>query len=120
MNQLVATRVLKNAGFEVEVANNGIEAVSMVKGQEFDLVLMDIQMPVMDGLSATKVIRKMAEFSDLPIVAMTAHAMSGDREVSLAAGMNDHITKPINTKELFGALIRWIKVVKKREQAISA
>jgi signal transduction histidine kinase/CheY-like chemotaxis protein/ABC-type amino acid transport substrate-binding protein len=109
VNQLVASRILKNAGLEVDVAQNGEEAVEMVKNVQYDLVLMDIQMPVMDGLSATKAIRAMPGFENLPIVAMTAHAMSGDREQSLAVGMNDHVTKPINLPELFGALNHWIK-----------
>ncbi|MDR1656395.1 MAG: response regulator [Deltaproteobacteria bacterium] len=109
VNQLVACRLLKNAGFEVDVANNGAEAVEMVKSGAYDLVLMDIQMPVMDGLTATKAIRALPEMEALPIVAMTAHAMSGDREQSLSVGMNDHVTKPINLPELFGALDRWLK-----------
>jgi CheY-like chemotaxis protein len=108
VNQLVACRLLKNAGLAVDVANNGREAVDMVQAKSYDLVLMDIQMPVMDGLAATKAIRSLPGQMELPIVAMTAHAMSGDREQSLAVGMNDHITKPINLAELFGALNRWI------------
>jgi signal transduction histidine kinase/CheY-like chemotaxis protein/ABC-type amino acid transport substrate-binding protein len=108
VNQLVARRLLKNAGFEVKIANNGREAVSMVQDEVYDLVLMDIQMPEMDGLTATKTIRALPGYEQLPIVAMTAHAMSGDRELSLAAGMNDHVTKPINLGELFTTLNRWI------------
>jgi len=72
-------------------------------------VLMDIQMPVMGGFEATQEIRKDSRFKDLPIIAMTAHAMAGDREKSLAAGMNDHVTKPIDPDELFSTLVRWIK-----------
>jgi PAS domain S-box-containing protein len=109
VNQLVARKLLKNAGFVVNIANNGLEAVNMVQASSYDLVLMDIQMPEMDGLTATKTIRSIAGYEKIPIVAMTAHAMSGDRELSLAAGMNDHITKPINLSELFTALNRWIK-----------
>ncbi|MDR2140374.1 MAG: response regulator [Deltaproteobacteria bacterium] len=109
VNQLVAKRLLKNAGFEVSIANNGLEAVAMVEAESYDLVLMDIQMPEMDGLTATKTIRAKPGFENLPIVAMTAHAMSGDRELSIAAGMNDHVTKPINLSELFATLSRWIK-----------
>ncbi|MDR2350675.1 MAG: PAS domain-containing protein [Deltaproteobacteria bacterium] len=109
VNQLVASRILSNAGFEVKIAGNGWEAVRMVQEEDFDLVLMDIQMPEMDGLTATKMIRSMPRFSSLPIVAMTAHAMSGDREMSLAAGMNDHVNKPINLRELYQALLKWVR-----------
>ncbi|MDR1607896.1 MAG: PAS domain-containing protein [Deltaproteobacteria bacterium] len=113
VNQLVASRILAKAGFEVKIANNGLEAVSMVRAEPFDLVLMDIQMPEMDGLTATKTIRAIPGFERIPIVAMTAHAMSGDRELSLAAGMNDHISKPINIQELYQALIKWTRTKKR-------
>jgi signal transduction histidine kinase/CheY-like chemotaxis protein/ABC-type amino acid transport substrate-binding protein len=109
VNQLVARRLLKNAGFEVDIANNGREAFEKVQGKAYALVLMDIQMPEMDGLTATRAIRALPGYGELPIVAMTAHAMSGDRDLSLAAGMNDHITKPINLDDLFAALNRWIQ-----------
>ncbi|MDR1086366.1 MAG: response regulator [Deltaproteobacteria bacterium] len=108
VNQLVASKILKKAGFEVKIANNGLEALDMVQKGNFDLILMDIQMPEMDGLTATKEIRKMDRFKDLPIVAMTAHAMSGDKDLSLAVGMNDHVTKPIDVPELFRTLVRWL------------
>ena len=108
VNQLVASRILTKAGFEVTIAGNGLEALELAQKERFDLVLMDIQMPEMDGLTATIRLREMPRFKDLPIVAMTAHAMSEDREQSLRAGMNDHITKPINIPELFRALARWI------------
>ena len=75
----------------------------------YDAVLMDIQMPVMGGFEATREIRKDERFKELPVIAMTAHAMAGDREKSLAAGMNDHVTKPIDPDELFSTLVRWIK-----------
>jgi CheY-like chemotaxis protein len=107
VNQLVASKILGNAGFKVTIASDGSKAVDIVQKESFDLVLMDIQMPVMDGLSATRAIREMG-FAELPIVAMTAHAMSSDREVSLQAGMNDHVNKPINVTELFQALAKWI------------
>jgi PAS domain S-box-containing protein len=108
VNQLVASRILNNAGFLVDIAKNGLEAVDMVKKTKYDLVLMDIQMPEMDGLTASRTIRALPGFADLPIVAMTAHAMSGDKELSIAAGMNDHVSKPINIAELFQALLKWI------------
>jgi len=109
INQQVAQEMLEKAGLVVSIANNGEEAVQRVKAETYDAVLMDIQMPVMGGFEATQEIRKDGRFKDLPIIAMTAHAMAGDREKSLAAGMNDHVTKPIDPDELFSALGRWIK-----------
>ncbi len=109
VNQLVVKRILQKANFEVEVAENGIEAVAMARTGNFDLVLMDIQMPEMDGLTATKKIRTDPQCRDLPILALTAHAMVGDQETSLKAGMNGHVVKPINRYELFRALAHWIK-----------
>jgi CheY-like chemotaxis protein len=108
VNQLVATSILKKAGLNVKVANNGREAVEMVQRDHYDLVLMDIQMPEMDGLEATKIIRGLDGFNNLPIVAMTAHAMSGDKEMSIKSGMNDHVNKPIDVQELFKTLAKWI------------
>ncbi|WP_028109720.1 response regulator [Ferrimonas futtsuensis] len=108
INQQVATELLKSAGYRVTVAENGQIAVDLAKEQPFDLVLMDIQMPVMDGLTATRTIRQFADAQTLPVIAMTAHAMTGDREKSLAAGMNDHITKPIILPELFATVKRWL------------
>ena len=104
INQQVAQEMLERAGLVVGIANNGEEAVQRVKAEIYDAVLMDIQMPVMGGFEATQEIRKDSRFKDLPIIAMTAHAMAGDREKSLAAGMNDHVTKPIDPDELFSAL----------------
>jgi PAS domain S-box-containing protein len=109
INQQVAQEMLEKAGLVVGIANNGEEAVRRVKAEVYDAVLMDIQMPVMGGFEATEEIRKDSRFKDLPIIAMTAHAMAGDREKSLAAGMNDHVTKPIDPDELFSALLRGIK-----------
>lgn len=109
VNQLVAGRILKKAGFQVTVAANGRQAVDKVTSEDFDLVLMDIQMPVMDGLSATLEIRQNPALKELPIVAMTAHALTQDRQKSLEAGMNDHICKPLDVTELFRCLSRWIK-----------
>ena len=109
INQQVAREILEDAGFAVSIANDGGEAVSMVMDKRFDAVLMDVQMPVMDGYDATRRIRSDTRFRDLPIIAMTAHAMTGDRETSLQAGMNDHITKPIDSDQLFSALLRWIE-----------
>jgi two-component system sensor histidine kinase/response regulator len=109
LNQEVAMGLLADAGFVVTIANNGEEAVNLLKQHSYDIVLMDMQMPVMDGVSATQEIRKSASLDELPIVAMTANAMTQDKERCLAAGMNDHVAKPIDPDELFRTLLRWIK-----------
>jgi two-component system sensor histidine kinase/response regulator len=128
INQQVAMEILSGAGLKVMVANNGQEALDLVRANAFDAVLMDVQMPVMDGYAATIKIRELEagsskleagyssasasslvpRASSLPIIAMTAHAMAGDHEKSIAAGMNDHITKPIDPVKLFGTLAKWI------------
>ncbi|AVV85224.1 sensor histidine kinase [Shewanella putrefaciens] len=109
INQQVATELLKSAGYEVVLADNGQVALDIIDSRPFDAVLMDIQMPVMDGLTAARALRERYSPEELPIIAMTAHAMSGDREKSLAAGMNAHITKPIVLNELFETLNHWIQ-----------
>ncbi|MBF0287076.1 MAG: response regulator [SAR324 cluster bacterium] len=108
INQQIAKELLEGAGFFVEIANNGKEGVEMAS-LDYDVVLMDIQMPIMDGYGATHSIRNKPEFKDLPILAMTANAMVTDRDKVLAAGMNAHITKPIDPRQLFAALVEWIK-----------
>ncbi|MFO7602029.1 MAG: response regulator, partial [Candidatus Desulfacyla sp.] len=133
-NQQVALGILKQLGFHADVAGNGMEAMEALKGTSYDLVLMDIQMPVMDGLEATRRIRALeseaqsskpkgkggsvrlsasgfqlsAQSGQIPIVAMTAHALAGDRERCLAAGMNDHIAKPVDSKTLAEMLSKWL------------
>jgi len=158
INQQVAKEILEGAGLVVAIANNGLEAVNAVKTGNYDAVLMDVQMPVMDGYTATKTIRKWegrkekAEVgmrnaekelkaqssklkgdnreqktddgtptsniqpptSNIPIIAMTAHAMAGDEDKSLQAGMNGHVTKPIDPDQLFAALRKWIQPSDKR------
>jgi PAS domain S-box-containing protein len=109
LNQEVATELLHDAGFVVDLAEDGQVAVNMVGTAAYDIVLMDMQMPVMDGVAATREIRRNPRFKDLPIVAMTANAMQADRERCLAAGMNDHVAKPIEPEELWKTLLRWIK-----------
>ena len=108
LNRTVALAFLAETGVQVDVAVHGHEAVDQVLARPYDLVLMDIQMPEMDGLTATREIRKHARLRHLPIVAMTAHAMEGDRERSLQAGMQDHLTKPIDPDALHAALLRWM------------
>ena len=108
INQQVAMELLEGYGLIVTLANDGAEAVKKIREDDFDVVLMDIQMPGMDGLEATREIRKDPRFKEMPILAMTAHAMVGDREQCLAAGMDDHVTKPIDPDRLFEALAKWI------------
>ncbi len=108
INQQVAKELIEGVGLVVAIANNGREAVTMAQEQSFDLILMDIQMPEMDGFEATTQLRALEQFRELPILAMTAHAMADDRQKSLDQGMNDHVTKPIDPPELFAALLRWI------------
>jgi PAS domain S-box-containing protein len=108
INRDLMVELLEDLGIEVAIATNGREGVDRVLTESFDLILMDIQMPVMDGLTATGLIRADDRFHDLPILAMTAHALTSDRERSLCAGMNDHLTKPISPNKLKEALIRWM------------
>ena len=108
INQQVAKEVLESMKLVVIIANNGVEALSFLETTKFDLILMDIQMPEMDGYQATTEIRKQLKFKNLPIIAMTAHAMSGDKEKCFSAGMNDHIAKPIDLNQLTKVLTKWL------------
>jgi PAS domain S-box-containing protein len=108
-NQLVALAVLEGADIIAEIAGNGKEAVAAIRRGRYDAVLMDIQMPEMDGYEATRKIRRDPRFTDLPIIAMTAHAMKGDDEKCLAAGMDDYVAKPIHQDRLFHTLWKAIK-----------
>jgi signal transduction histidine kinase/DNA-binding response OmpR family regulator len=108
-NQEVALGLLKDANMSIDVAQNGEVAVRMVGAKKYDVVLMDMQMPVMDGIQATKLIRANPLFRALPIIAMTANVMASDREKCDEAGMNDRVDKPIDPDELFRVLLRWIK-----------
>ncbi len=109
INQQVAQELLEGFGLVVGIAENGCKAVEAIQKSRFDLVLMDIQMPEMDGFEATRLIREDGRFADLPIIAMTAHAMAGDRERCLEKGMNDHLAKPIDPDRLFNMLSKWLK-----------
>ena len=106
LNQELALELLKESGIDVDLAENGAIAVEMVTDNRYDGILMDLQMPVMDGFTATKVIRE--NHKDLPIIAMTANAMVSDKEKVLAVGMNAHITKPINVNDMFSTIAHWI------------
>ncbi len=106
VNQKVLQGLLKRRGYVCGIANDGSQALQALAVGVFDLVLMDVQMPVMDGLETTRQIRQDERWRHLPVIAMTAHAMSGDRERCLAAGMDAYLTKPINSRELFETMDR--------------
>ena len=125
INQQVARELLENAGFIVEIANDGQEGLEKVTTSAYDLVLMDVQMPVMDGYEATRKIREILEYKDLPVLAMTASVMVGDISNAIESGMNDHVAKPIDPPNLIAKLVQWIKPgerdvpdhVKKKQEA---
>jgi two-component system sensor histidine kinase/response regulator len=108
INQIIATEILAEAGLQVDVAEDGQIALRMVQEQLYDIVLMDMQMPVMDGIQATTEIRRMSCFDSLPIVAMTANAMDQDRQRCLSVGMNDFVSKPFQPDDLWQVLVRWV------------
>ena len=108
LNQQLATELLRQRNFVVDVAPNGQEALNVLRRQSYDLVLMDVQMPVMDGYEATHFLRRLPQFKDLPIIAMTANALHTDRKQALEVGMNDHIPKPIKLQLLLSKLLQWI------------
>jgi PAS domain S-box-containing protein len=112
VNQKLALRMLGKDGWQVEIAENGQKAVDMIIEKKFNIVFMDIQMPVLDGRQATRVLREKG-FIDLPIVAMTAEAMKGDREKCLEAGMNDYISKPIKKEKVTEAILKWVVRIEK-------
>ena len=110
INQQVAMEILINAGAVVNLANNGQEAVAAASEKPYDLILMDVQMPVMDGYEATALIRNNQKLREIPIIAMTAHAMSGAKAQCLEAGMDDYISKPIDNEDLLNTIRRWIEL----------
>lgn len=109
LNQQVATELLRFAGVSVDVAENGQKALDKINAGTYDLVLMDMQMPVMDGISATRVIRQQAQHAALPIIAMTANVINDDKQRCFEAGMNDYVAKPIDPEHLWRTLRHWIK-----------
>lgn len=108
VNIELATELLQSNGITVEVAVNGKIAIELLEKGDFDGILMDCQMPIMDGYTATRIIRKNENYKTLPIIAMTANAMSGDKDKVIEAGMNDHISKPINVNTMFSVMAKWI------------
>ncbi len=115
INQQVAQELLEQAGLTVDIANHGQEALQMLEHGSYACVLMDMQMPIMDGLTATRLIRNDDQLKELPVLAMTANATTDDRARALESGMNDHIAKPINPRQLFDALIRWIPPIEQED-----
>ena len=109
LNHEYIHELLETIGIAVETASNGQEALNVLAKQDFDCVLMDCQMPIMDGYETTRQIRRQEKFKDMPVIAMTANAMTDDREKALAVGMNDYISKPFKIDDMFAILVKWIK-----------
>lgn len=119
-NQMVALAMLKDSGCTVDIANNGLEAVNAVRALPYDIVLMDVSMPEMDGLEATCAIRELAGGKGrIPVIAMTAHAIVGDREKFLAAGMNDYLSKPVSKQRLYELLGKWLPAQQQHKTEIT-
>lgn len=120
INQQIALELLSQAGIEVSFAENGMDAIAIVEGGQFDAVLMDLQMPVMDGFEATQILRVLHSKEDLPIIAMTADTRSMDRDRCLSVGMNDHIVKSVQPEGLYSTLTEWIRPKKMPADGLSA
>ena len=110
VNQQIALAMLKTLNLDIRIATNGRQAVAAVSSERFDLVLMDCQMPEMDGFQATQQIRQQRPDLTLPIIALTANAMEGDRERCLAAGMDDYLSKPFKKEQLLQVVTKWMNM----------
>ena len=108
INQEVGAQLLADIGVRVDLANNGADALDAVRRQPYDIVVMDVQMPVVDGYEAARRLRSDPELSAVPVIALTAHAMSGERENCLNAGMDDYLSKPVEAEQLYRALLKWL------------
>ena len=115
VNQKIAVKILTKLGYEPALAENGKEALEMVSNDQFDMILMDVQMPEMDGLEATRMIRTCLETQPV-IIAMTANVMQGDRDACMQAGMDDYMSKPIDLKELLSQIEKWSMVIRNRPE----
>jgi len=109
VNQAVASSIIEMTGLAIDIAGDGQKAIEALQGKEYALVFMDVKMPNMDGLTATRIIRNDLKLNSMPIIAMTAHAMKGDREKCLEAGMNDYLSKPIIPEDLYKMIYQWLK-----------
>ena len=111
INQMVLREILEHVGVHVTTANNGREAITVMtcEAGRFDLVLMDLQMPILDGYEATRILRQEWSADQLPIIAVTAHALQEDRQHCLQVGMNDHLSKPVEQDQLYVCMIKWLK-----------
>ena len=109
INREIAWALLDDAGLQVDQAENGREAVQLAEQKHFDLILMDMQMPELNGVDATLEIRALEGCASTPIIALTANAFDEDRQVCLEAGMNDHIAKPFSPEVLFGSILKWLE-----------
>jgi CheY-like chemotaxis protein len=108
VNQEISRLWLEDAGLTIELADDGVQAVDMAKRQRYALILMDVQMPNLNGIEATRAIRALAGYAETPILAMTANAFAEDRQACIEAGMNDHIGKPVDPEQLFATLLKWL------------
>jgi CheY-like chemotaxis protein len=108
INQEVSRSLLEDVGFQVDLAENGAEALALAREITYDLILMDVQMPVMNGIDATRAIRTLPNHSATPILAMTANAFDEDRQGCIEAGMNEHIGKPVYPDKLFETILKWL------------
>ncbi|WP_428243911.1 response regulator [Gynuella sp.] len=116
INQDMAMDALRQAGMSVALAENGQQAIERLEEEDFDIVLMDVHMPVMDGMTATKILRTNPKYSDLPIIALTANALAGDRERFMNVGMNDYLSKPVRIQELLRTVAKWLGQLKPADQ----